>query len=59
MAEGDIGTVVHRYDDAERYDVEFVAGDARPVAVLTLEDYDLLALDNHDILFHVRKRDRP
>lgn len=55
LAEGDVGTVVHRYEGGERYEVEFVAGGGRTVAVLTPEAPDLRALEDHDIL-HVRKR---
>lgn len=55
LAEGDVGTVVHRYEGGERYEVEFVTGGGRTVAVLTLEASGLRPLEDHDIL-HVRKR---
>lgn len=55
LAEGDVGTVVHRYGGRERYEVEFVTGGGRTVAVLTLDAADLRPLEDHDIL-HVRKR---
>ncbi|HKP73246.1 MAG TPA: DUF4926 domain-containing protein [Pyrinomonadaceae bacterium] len=34
---GDVGTVVHVYNDGEAYEVEFVTLDGHTVAVLTLE----------------------
>ena len=34
---GDVGTVVNVYEAGRAFEVEFVAGDGRTVAVLTLE----------------------
>jgi hypothetical protein len=54
LNEGDVGTVVHRYGNGEGYEVEFVAGEGRTVAVLTLNRADLRPLEDREIL-HVRK----
>ncbi len=54
LSEGDVGTVVHRYGSGEGYEVEFVTGEGRTVAVLTLTEADLRPLEDREIL-HVRK----
>ena len=41
---GDVGAVVHVYDAGRAFEVEFVAGDGRTVAVLTLEAGDVRAV---------------
>lgn len=51
---GDGGTVVPRYGEGEGYEVEFVTGEGRTVAVLTLAAEDLRPLEDREIL-HVRK----
>lgn len=51
---GDVGTVVHRYEDGSAYEVEFVAAEARTVAVLTLSGSDVRPMGAEEIL-HVRK----
>ena len=38
LVAGDVGTVVHRYDDEEASEVEFVDTRGTTIAVLTLED---------------------
>ena len=38
LVSGDVGTVVHRYDDEEASEVEFVDTSGTTIAVLTLED---------------------
>lgn len=50
---GDVGTVVHRYEGGASYEVEFVTGEGRTVAVLTLAAEDLRQLADREIL-HVR-----
>ena len=52
LTAGDIGAVVHRHGDGA-YDVEFVAGSGRTVAVLTLADDDVRDLAPSEIL-HAR-----
>ena len=37
LATGDVGTVVHVYEDGRAFEVEFVALDGESVAVVTLE----------------------
>lgn len=54
LAEGDVGTIVHRYGNGKGYEVEFVTGEGRTVAVLTLPAKDLRHLRDHEIL-HVRQ----
>jgi hypothetical protein len=49
---GDVGTIVHRHDDAS-YEVEFISGEGDTVAVLTLSDTDVRAIQPREIL-HVR-----
>jgi hypothetical protein len=50
---GDVGTVVHRYQDGEAFEVEFVTFDGTTVALLTLEAPDIRPIHNEAIL-HVR-----
>lgn len=51
---GDIGAVVHRYEDGVTFEVEFVAADGKTVAVLTLSEGDMRPRAGEEIL-HVRK----
>ncbi len=53
LATGDIGTVVHRYAD-DQYEVEFVAGSGRTVAVVTLAGPDVRTVGPEEIL-HARQ----
>lgn len=50
---GDVGTVVHRYDDEEAFEVEFVDTRGTTIAVLTLEDSAVRPPISGEIL-HVR-----
>jgi hypothetical protein len=50
---GDVGAVVAVYDVGRAYEVEFVTGDGRTIAVLTLEPGDVRAVTEAEIL-HVR-----
>lgn len=52
---GDVGTVVHRYEDGSAYEVEFVATEGRTLALLTLGRSDVRPMGAEEIL-HVRKR---
>lgn len=54
LSAGDVGTIVHRYPEGQGYEVEFVTGEGRTVAVLTLTGPDLRPLADRDIL-HVRE----
>ncbi len=50
---GDVGAVVNVYEAGRAFEVEFVAGDGRTVAVLTLKPGDVRAVTEAEIL-HVR-----
>ena len=50
---GDLGTVVHVYAAGAAYEVEFMRGDGQTIAVLTLEERDLRAIEPAEIL-HAR-----
>lgn len=50
---GDVGAVVSVYETGRAFEVEFVAGDGRTIAVLTLEPGDVRAVNEAEIL-HVR-----
>lgn len=54
LVEGDVGAVVHRYDDGSAYEVEFVTAEGDTVAVLTLGAADVRAVRGREIL-HVRE----
>jgi hypothetical protein len=41
LARGDVGTVVHVYDNGAAYEVEFILASGETVAVLTLESDDV------------------
>ena len=53
LVAGDAGAVVHCYRDGTTYEVEFVTGDGRTVAVLTIPRTDLRATRDQEVL-HVR-----
>lgn len=38
---GDVGAVVHRYADGKAFEVEFVAGEGKTIAVVTLSEADI------------------
>lgn len=50
---GDVGTVVHCYDDKLGYEVEFVTAEGKTIAVLTLTMKDIRPFENAEIL-HAR-----
>lgn len=51
---GDVGTVVHVYDDGRAFEVEFVALDGHTRAVATVEA-DQLRTVNHRDMTHARQ----
>jgi hypothetical protein len=55
---GDIGTVVHRYEDDAAFEVEFVTAEGQTVAVLTLTQSDVRLMHAREIL-HVREMPAP
>ena len=50
---GDIGAVVHCYAEGKAYEVEFVTGEGKTIAVVTLESKDVRPMHANEIL-HVR-----
>ena len=54
LRRGDVGTVVHRYDDGRAFAVELMTGDGTTIAVLTLPLTDIRPLGSSDIL-HTRE----
>ena len=46
---GDVGTVVHVYDDGKAFEVEFMTLDGRTAAVATVEASAIRAVSNRDI----------
>lgn len=53
LTTGDLGTVVHCYEDNLGFEIEFVTASGQTIAVLTLTDNDIRLLENQEI-FHVR-----
>lgn len=53
LKKGDIGTVVHIYDEGKALEVEFMAATGKTVAVLTLAPDDIRTMVRNEIL-HVR-----
>lgn len=53
LKSGDVGTVVHCYEDDEGIEVEFVTAEGKTVGVLTLTTADVRPFENAEIL-HVR-----
>ena len=53
LVAGDVGAVVHCCRDGTTSEVEFVTGDSRTVAVLTIPRTDLRAMRDQEVL-HVR-----
>jgi hypothetical protein len=54
LEQGDIGTIVHAYQDGLAYEVEFVTAEGATVAVLTLTRADVRPRASREIL-HVRE----
>ena len=53
LTRGDVGTVVHCYAGGQAYEVEFITGEGKTVAVVTLERQDIRSMQRQEIL-HVR-----
>ncbi|MFN2455534.1 MAG: DUF4926 domain-containing protein [Pyrinomonadaceae bacterium] len=51
---GDVGTVVHVYQDKQAYEVEFVTLDGHTAAVVTLETQQVRPVSRRD-LTHTRE----
>jgi Domain of unknown function (DUF4926) len=54
LKKGDIGAVVHSYEDDKAFEIEFISGDGGTVAVVTLKDEDVRLMQDKEIL-HVRE----
>ncbi len=54
LARGDLGTVVHVYQDGRAYEVEFATLTGRTIAVVTLEPSDVRPLREQEIA-HARQ----
>jgi hypothetical protein len=54
LKKGDLGAVVHVYEEGDAYEVEFVTAGGRTVAVLTLEPADIRSTGSHDMP-HIRE----
>ena len=50
---GDVGAVVHVYENGKAYEAEFVTGSGQTLAVETLEPKDIRPLGDSEIL-HIR-----
>ena len=53
LKKGDVGAVVHCYEDGEAFEVEFVTAEGKTIAVLTLKEEDIRPMIKSEIL-HVR-----
>ncbi|MDL1944957.1 DUF4926 domain-containing protein [Chloroflexi bacterium CFX2] len=53
LTRGDVGAVVHACKDGKAYEVEFVTGEGKTVAVTTLTNADIRPMQRQEIL-HVR-----
>ena len=55
LRKGDIGAVVHVYNDRGAYEIEFTSAVGESIAVLTLEAADIRLIGKNDIM-HARER---
>lgn len=53
LTRGDVGAVVHCYPESKAFEVEFVTGEGRTIAVATLSEADIRPMQGEEIL-HVR-----
>lgn len=53
LKKGDVGAVVHCYEDGEAFEVEFVTAEGKTIAVLTLKEENIRPMIKSEIL-HVR-----
>ncbi len=54
LQRGDMGAVVHDYQDGQTFEVEFVSAEGRTVALLTLTSADIRPMRGPEIL-HARE----
>ena len=50
---GDVGAVIHCYGDGQAFEIEFVTGEGKTAAVLTLINQDIRPMGKSEIL-HTR-----
>lgn len=53
LKKGDLGTIVHVYNDKRAFEVEFVAASGTTIALLTLTSKDIRPMLRNEVL-HVR-----
>lgn len=53
LKKGDVGTVVHVYEEGKALEVEFITAKGKTLAVLTLTPDDIRSMARNEIL-HVR-----
>ncbi len=53
LKKGDVGVVVHCYNDGKAIEAEFVTASGKTVALLTLSSKDIRTIERSEIL-HVR-----
>lgn len=51
---GDVGTIVHIYNDGAAYEIEFFTLDGRTLDVVTVEAEDVRPVSGRDVL-HIRE----
>ena len=51
LTQGDVGVVVHCYNDGVTFEVEFVTAEGTTIAVLTLSQHDIRLMHAREILF--------
>ena len=54
LRKGDIGTVVYGYKERSAFEVEFMTGEGKTIAVITLHENEVHLLSDKEI-FHVRE----
>jgi hypothetical protein len=54
LSRGDVGTVVHVYRDGRGYEVEFVDGGGRTIALVTVGPGDIRPIEAGELL-HARR----
>jgi hypothetical protein len=54
LKRGDVGAVVHKYQDGQTFEVEFVSAEGQTVALLTLSLADIRPMGGREIL-HARQ----
>jgi len=53
LTRGDVGAIVHCHAGNKAYEVEFITGEGKTIAVFTLANQDIRPMERQEIL-HVR-----